>query len=480
MKKIFMIIAITFLIGGEPSYSVNGFVDFAHISRLSDYSIIDIPFRMGSIDFIHQSDNITLNGNFTLEYQLRRDSYFLESKDPQDFRLDMRELYATYSGSNYEFRVGKQIHSWGSVDENSPLDNASAFDYYYIFFLGTERKMATMSGALDYYIGNLKLNAVFSPLHSTNRLPLGDDDFPITLPIYPDASEIFPVQGLPFEGGIYSTLSFSMIDIVGSYYSGYDRVFNFTGVNEYWSTKYSTYKPFPDLLFGYRKTNVMGFGATFLNKYFIFRADLGIFNTEDQNESVERDIPDPNGADLASTWDSVAFSYPIQEKATYQQSTLQLETELPFSVNLIIQYFKNELTDYSSVDTLPDVTINIPGFEYNSDEMTPKDFFTPGMGVPLAVITNKAGIIIMDKTFMNEQLKVSMTSMLDLDDYEGVAGIPGSLTEYKIEYNVTQDLLGLLGITLVRGTDDHPDGENYQFNKMEYFSHFRFELKYFF
>ena len=92
MKKIFMIIAITFLIGGEPSYSVNGFVDFAHISRLSDYSIIDIPFRMGSIDFIHQSDNITLNGNFTLEYQLRRDSYFLESKNPNFmYKLALRD-----------------------------------------------------------------------------------------------------------------------------------------------------------------------------------------------------------------------------------------------------------------------------------------------------------------------------------------------------------------------------------------------------
>jgi len=70
--------------------------------------------------------------------------------------------------------------------------------------------------------------------------------------------------------------------------------------------------------------------------------------------------------------------------------------------------------------------------------------------------------------------------MLDLDHYEGVSGIPGSLIEYKIEYNFTQDLLGLLSITTVRGANNHPNGENYQFNKMEDFSHIRFELKYFF
>ena len=475
MKKVIFILLISVSIGNGSDTSIGGYVDFAHIGRLSDYSIIDIPYRIGSIDFFHQNENISLNGNFTLEYQLRRDSYFLESKDPQDFRLDMRELYSTYSGSNFELRVGKQIHSWGNVDENSPLDNASAFDYYYIFLLGRERKMATLSGALDYYIGNLKLNAVFSPIHTTNRLPLGDDDFPITLPIYPEPLQIFPIQELPLEGGIYGVYSHSKGEISFSYYSGHDRVFNFSGVNQYYSKQWNSFKPSPDLVFGYRKTNIYGFGTTFLNDYFILRGDIGIFNTNDQNSTIEREDPNP-----ISFYDSLAFSYPMSEKATYRQTTLQIETELPLSINFIAQYFNYEMIDYNSADTLPDVEIDIPGFVYNPEEMSPEDIFTPGMGVPLAVITNKAGIIIIDKMFLNEELKLSVTSMLDLEKYTDVDGIAGSLTEFKIEYNIAQDLLGLIGMTKVIGTDDHPDGENYQFNKMEDFSHFRFEIKYFF
>ena len=70
--------------------------------------------------------------------------------------------------------------------------------------------------------------------------------------------------------------------------------------------------------------------------------------------------------------------------------------------------------------------------------------------------------------------------MLDLGDYIGVSGITGSLTEYKIEYNIAQDLIGLIELTKVMGSDAHPDGENYQFNKMEDFSHMRFEIKYIF
>ena len=476
MKKVTIALSLTYLLGENPPFSFNGYVDFAHISRLSDYSIIDIPYRMASLDFIHQSENLSINGYFTLEFQLQDDANFLESKELQEmFWWNMRELYATYIGSNYEFRVGKQIHSWGNVDENSPLDIASAFDYYYIFFLGRDRKKATFSGAFDYYMDNLKFNAVFSPFHTTNRLPSGDDDFPITLPIYPTPDQMLPLDGLPFEGGVQGTYSFGIGEISISYFSGYDRVFNFTGTNVYSNSFQTIFSP-PDLVFGYRKSNVFGLGLTLLNKYFIFRGDFGLFNTKDQNQSIDR--PYSNEL-LSSIYDTLFFSYPLKEEANYSQSTFQIETELPFNINFIAQLFEYELTKYKS-DTLPNVVISIPGFEYDPSSMSPKDLFTPGMGVPLAVLTKKATIIIMDRTFMNEQLKVSMTSMLDLDDYEGVSGIAGSLTEYKIEYNITQDLLGLIGLTKVIGSDDHPEGDDYQFNKMEDFSHLRFEIKYFF
>ena len=59
-------------------------------------------------------------------------------------------------------------------------------------------------------------------------------------------------------------------------------------------------------------------------------------------------------------------------------------------------------------------------------------------------------------------------------------GIPGYLNEMKIEYSINQDLKVLLGITSINGSNEHPDGQNYQFKKMEDFSHSRFELKYYF
>tara|TARA_B100001123_G_C15334020_1_gene1032157 strand:+ start:2018 stop:3442 length:1425 start_codon:yes stop_codon:yes gene_type:complete len=474
MKKPIVILLVSLTLGNEPTILFNGYVDFAHIARLSDYSLIDIPYRMGSLEFEHGSGNLSLNGNFVLEYQIRGDSYFLGSKDPQEFRLDMREFYTTYSKNNFEFRIGKQIHSWGSVDENSPLDNASAFDYYYIFFLGTERKMATMSAALDYYSGNFKTSVVFSPLHHTNRIPLGDDDFPITLPVYPKEDQIFPINKLPFEGGIYTTFSHGKGDISLSYYSTYDRIFNLTGVNVYGHGSDLSF-PFIDILFGYRKTNILGLGGVFLSDWFVLRGDIGYFSTQDLNSNITRE-----STNNPVWYDSLHFSYPLQEKADFYETTFQIETELPLNINLIVQYFLYNTISYTSGSLPVDQEISIPNLNIDPEEMTPSYFFNPGVGAPLAIITNRAAIIILDRMFMDEQLKLSVTSILDLETYAGVAGIPGSLTEFKMEYKVAPDLLGLIALTKVTGSNIHPDGNNYQFNKMENFSHLRFEIKYFF
>jgi len=463
---------------------ISGYVDYTYISRLSDKSLIDIPYRMAALKVERRSNNMLLNGNFSIEYHVRDDAYFLGSSDPQDFIFDMRELYLTKFYDQFEFRIGKQIHTWGSVDENSPVDNPSSLDYYYLFFGGIERKMATLSLAIDYYIGDLKVNTVFSPIHATNRIPLGDDDFPIELPVYPQASEIFPIQGLPYEGGIQGTFSTGFGDISASYFSGYDRTFNLTGVNVYGHGSDISF-PNVDVVYGYRKTDVFGIGGVLLNNWFILRGDLGYFSTLDKNKSIER----PSSFNPVY-YDSLHFTYPLMEEATYFQSTFQLETELPFGINLIAQYFTHDTLTYSS-DSLPvDQEIDIPNLEIDPEEMEPSNFFTPGMGVPLAILTDRAFFLTLNKSILNEQLKFSLTSMIDAStikekksDSNGIEkdhSSSGVLLELKMTYSIGQDLDGTIAITKINGDPDHPEGASYPFNKMEDFSHLRFELKYFF
>ena len=463
---------------------ISGYVDYTYISRLSDKSLIDIPYRMAALKLERRSNNMLLNGNFSIEYHVRDDAYFLGSSDPQDFIFDMRELYLTKFYDQFEFRIGKQIHTWGSVDENSPVDNPSSLDYYYLFFGGIERKMATLSLAIDYYIGDLKVNTVFSPIHATNRIPLGNDDFPIELPVYPQVSEIFPIQGLPYESGIQGTFSTGYGDISASYFSGYDRTFNLTGVNVYGHGSDISF-PNVDVVYGYRKTDVFGLGGVLLNNWFILRGDIGYFSTLDKNKSIER----PSSFNPVY-YDSLHFTYPLMEEATYFQSTFQLETELPFGINLIAQYFTHDTLTYSS-DSLPvDQEIDIPNLEIDPEDMEPSNFFTPGMGVPLAILTDRAFFLTLNKSILNDQLKFSLTSMIDASTIKEKESDPNSLEEdhssggvlleLKMTYSIDQDLDGTIAITKINGDPDHPEGASYPFNKMEDFSHLRFELKYFF
>jgi hypothetical protein len=69
---------------------------------------------------------------------------------------------------------------------------------------------------------------------------------------------------------------------------------------------------------------------------------------------------------------------------------------------------------------------------------------------------------------------------MDLENYNEEKKITGSLNEIEAKYFITQDLTLLLGITKINGSSKHPDGKEYQFYKMEDFSHSRFELKYYF
>jgi hypothetical protein len=91
---------------------------------------------------------------------------------PQEFTWDLRELYASWFTSFGEIKVGKQIHSWSSVDDNSPIDNINAYDYYlHLQFWAATGKYSSLGLTLDYYLNNTKLGFYYSPLHHTNRLP---------------------------------------------------------------------------------------------------------------------------------------------------------------------------------------------------------------------------------------------------------------------------------------------------------------------
>jgi len=467
--------SLLLLITTSKSETINtykGYVDFYYISRLSDQSIINLPYRIFSLNVDHQNGDLMLRSTIALEHKLRKDTYFLSNNSPTDFELDMRELYLQMFTSWGEIRLGKIIHTWGNADENSPVDIASPFDYYYTFDSGIDKKLAIFSSAIDVYLENIKLGLIFSPLHNTHRTPQNDDEFPIKLPVSPSEDQIMKIDGLPYELGTYINRSFSFGDISLNYFTGYDRLFNLSGVNGFGHGP-SLSNPYIDVVYGYRKTNMTGLGSTIFFGDLELRGDVAVFNTEDENNSISRTSPY-----LPEFYDSLHYSYPLNEKARYFQTTVQLEAELPFDIKFVGQFFNYDTLDYSS-DSLPlDEDVSIPNLEISVDDLDPKNIFTPGYGSSLAIMTKKALILSLEKKFFDDQLILTASSILDIDntDYDGTS--PGYILSFGAAYTIIDNLELTVGYTNIKGDKDHPLGENYRLYIMEDFSHIRADLKY--
>jgi len=490
LKIISLSFLLSTLIGNSPvKLDINGQTDFNYIARLSDYSIINLPYRLFSIKVNYGSKHLSVRSSIAIEHQIRKNTDFLGSTSPTDFSWDLRELYLYWEIQLGILKIGKQISSWGTVDDNSPLDVINPLDYYYLFSTGIDRKLATFSANFDIYKNNTRLNFVFSPIHNTNRIPINDSEFPIELPLVPEKIQIYNQEKTPTEYGFLLSQKFDYGDLNLVYFNGFDRIYNFTGVNT-WGQGVSLNVPRFDILFSHRKTEVLGYGFSLFNDFFTIRADFGLFKTRDTNNKINRDYPgylyiSSQGKYVeifdSFGYDSLHFSFPMNEKAEYSQSTIQLETELPFSINLTGQLFFYDTKSYSS-DSLP-VSDDIPLpvlDDMDFSELNPKNFFTPGMGAPLAILSNRIGLISLDKNIINNQLKISFSTMLDIDNYGTKEKISGSLYLLKSEYNVYDNMVCVASITEIKSINSHPDGDNYRFKMMEDFSHFQIQIKYFF
>lgn len=473
-KILFIIFFFSFAIG-QSSNAISGFVDFNYISRLSDGSLINLPYRLFRFNVDHESSDILFRSNIAVEHKLRESTHFLSDQSPTDFSLDMREFYLQMFTSWGEFKIGKMIHTWGNVDENSPIDVVSPYDYYYTFESGSDKKLGVFSSTIDLYLNNYKFGFTLSPLHNTHRTPQENDDFPIKLPSNPSSEEFMEISGMPLELGIYATRTFGVGDISINYFEGYDRLFNLSGVNVY---AFGPDKSFSiiDIIYGYRKTKMLGFGSTLFLGNTTFRGDAAFFHTSDKNSAD--DFLLRTSSYQSQIYDSLHYSYPLKEKANYFQATLQIEVDLPFDIKFIGQLFTYDTLDYQA-DSLPiGDDISIPNLEISIDELDPKNIFTPGYGSSLGVLTKKAVIMSLNKSFANEQLTISVSSLLDIDNTSFNGSVPGLIFSFETSYIIKNNLHLVLGYTKIKGNDNHPLREDYRINIMEDFSHVRANLKF--
>ena len=466
MKKYLFLFLFPLTLLGQKIDDISGTINYYYINRISDGSIINLPFRIADIKWQREKNTFSIYSHLALEYRIPSGNHFLESTSPQDFIWDLRELYLTFQLANGEIRIGKQIHSWGSVDGNSPVGNLNAYDYYYIFESGTDQKIGALSTAADFYLGSWKFGLAVSPVHNTNRLPMNDPEFPVKLPASPSISQIIEVNN-PTEFGGFIIKSFNFGEATLTYFSGYDRVFSSSGFNILLENN----ETFIDTVFSYRKTEVMSIGGVALLGQLTARGEIAYFNTIDENDHIERITPEIQNEVPEYSVTKPTYSAPFLTEARYTQFTVQLEYELPWEVQFAGQYFQYDTLDIIStalpnMDALTGLT---PEEKDTLRDLNPADFFFPGMGAPMALLTKRALLLNVIKKMYDNRIELSLRTMMDMDN-------SGKLIEMGFAYDINESLKSYLAVTKIIGDDTQID--KYTFNNMEDFSHIRCELTY--
>lgn len=529
MKRYYLLLAF-FVFGHSTNIDYSGYTNLYGINRISNGSVIKLPFRLFSYDFSVNYENFSIHTKWGVEHKIKSFNsnqslnhlmYDLISSHNVDYKTDFREYYFSYFPSFGEIKLGKQIHAWGAVDVGSPIDILNPIDYYYLFTDTDETKIGRESLTMDLYFDPIKIGLIFMPNHIPNNIPTSDPEFPIALPTTIENYQILEIEDAIEYGG-YIQSSFNTMDWTAYYFSGYDRNFNLHGSNLFSDQNNILYV---DTVFSYRKTEMIGLSnVSFLGDLTI-RADLAYFttNAEDSLKSSISNRPYYGKNRLLWFYENGFIDeQPVYEQASaptyfnigaeYYQYSIQFEYELPYETALTAQLFGYETINIKGGT----VTVPLPDFEIDLDS---RDFFYPGMGSSMSTLAKNALLLNLNKSMWDDTFEFQLSNLLDIED-------KGNLTQFKITYNAIENLeLSLLyykgrgnrekyqDITFIDVDNPErtgePDGENddflnndngwpinggdgipdadifdesllYPFNAMDDFSHIRIQLKYFF
>ena len=95
---------------GEIQYSHSGYASATTVNRLSDGSIIKMPYRMATYEYTRlecEEDGYCLNFNFSTAMEFRLKD--VDDIGGSDLSFDLRELYLEWMTPLGDFSLGKQI-----------------------------------------------------------------------------------------------------------------------------------------------------------------------------------------------------------------------------------------------------------------------------------------------------------------------------------------------------------------------------------
>jgi|GEM_PF-1631990 len=118
---------------------------------------------------------IQLNAELTYEALIHKDQHTQKDTD-----LLLKEAYVQVRKPNYSFALGRQIVTWGKLDNVVVLDRFSPQDYKrFILYDKQERKLPMLMAKFDYFGDNFDLEAVAAPFLKHSAVWFFDSDWAV-------------------------------------------------------------------------------------------------------------------------------------------------------------------------------------------------------------------------------------------------------------------------------------------------------------
>jgi hypothetical protein len=428
----------------------SGSISPTYLKRISDGSEISLPFRLADLQLSYSVGNFELKTNTALETRWKG----------SEAELDIRELYLVWYPSFGEIKLGKIIHTWGAADGNNPTDNINPYDFYYMFLAGVDQKIGVFSGSLKAYWNNLNLEGIFIPEHTANRLPFGEEDFPIQ---FPEIDRFAKIIDEEYEFGIRLQSGFNWGDASISYFNGHDNSFSWLRM-----TDLSHGAGVFAQAFGYRKTEMFGADfVTFIGDLTI-RTEAGYFKTNnDEYLTYELGINDfdpPYSQSYVNNYYNAQSNQKLAKMASLYETPEIIADYLQYVIQLEYSGFSDIMLATQIIGTY----VNDVSSEYLKFTESDKTDFTPGMGTPFAIIAEKALIVNGTANLMDDRLEIEAMSLINLEETGYLLGI-------NFGYSPIENWELKLGVSKFIGDADDPEN---RFTQMEDFSHISLSLEF--
>ncbi|NOZ75842.1 MAG: hypothetical protein GXO90_10820 [FCB group bacterium] len=429
-RKISALLLLSGFLSAQVFFS--GWINPSDMRRTSDGSRINLPFRTAELELNYALSNFEFRSRTAVESRWG----MLDRS-----RIQYREAYLVWYPSWGEFKAGKQIYAWGLADGNNPTDNLNPYDYYYLFLTGIDRKVASLSAAATFYLGDAELDLVFLPRHEANRFPFNEPDFPIPLPPKPDHI-LKPDRD--WESGMRLKTAFGNWDVDLSWFHGNDRSFSVQGMTVQMIMDSAGYpQPLITPYMGYNRSDAVGGGFVWFPGNITLRGE-GMW--------VRSEAPKNN------------LDYSTRTRADYLQYVLQGEINAPLDLTVMVQYIGTRILEHSFAELPP---LPLPNASQFENQLHLNDY-QPGLGTPFAIVAENGLMLGASGNYLDNRLEVRLNGFKDLDNVGIMAG--GGLSYSPIEaWSLDLDGVWFFG--------DSDDPEN-RFAQLESFSNLRLGIKY--